>query len=102
MLHAVAVGSVAPGPDAVPKFGVGPKRQELMFAQSVLLADIVVLVASFFVAYLVRTQLWYGGMLPLRGFVWCWASSLCSGRRWRAPSVSPTRRPTCGRAACSC
>ena len=41
-----------------------------MFAQSVLLADIVVLVASFFVAYLMRTQLWYGGMLPLREFVW--------------------------------
>jgi len=70
MLHAVAVGGVAPGPDAVPKFGVGPKRQELMFAQSVLLADIVVLVASFFVAYLMRTQLWFGGMLPLREFVW--------------------------------
>ena len=30
----------------------------------------VVLVASFFVAYLMRTQLWYGGMLPLREFVW--------------------------------
>ena len=71
MLHAVDVGSVRPGAAAVPKFGVGPKRQELMFAQSVLLADIGVLVASFFVAYLMRTRLWwYGGMLPLREFVW--------------------------------
>ena len=70
MLHAVDVGTIRPGAGAVPKFGVGPKRQELMFAQSVLLADIGVLVASFFVAYLVRTQLWYGGMLPLREFVW--------------------------------
>jgi len=71
MLHAVDVGSVRPGVAALPKFGVGPKRQELMFAQSVLLADIGVLVASFFVAYLMRTRLWwYGGMLPLREFVW--------------------------------
>ena len=70
MLHAVDVGRARPGAGAVPKFGVGPKRQELMFAQSVLLADIGVLVASFFVAYLIRTQLWYGGMLPLREFVW--------------------------------
>jgi exopolysaccharide biosynthesis polyprenyl glycosylphosphotransferase len=55
----------------VPKFGVGPKRQELLFAQSVLVADIGVLVASFFAAYLLRTQLrWHHELLPLREFVW--------------------------------
>jgi exopolysaccharide biosynthesis polyprenyl glycosylphosphotransferase len=71
MLHAVDFAGVRSAAAAFPTFGVGPKRQELMFAQSVLLADLAVLISSFFVAYLVRTQLWwYSGMLPLREFVW--------------------------------
>ena len=71
MPHAVAAGNLRSAAAAVPRFGVGPKRQELMFAQSVLLSDLVVLVASFFAAYLLRTRvMWYGEMLPLREFIW--------------------------------
>ena len=36
-LRAVEVGTARSAAAAVPKFGVGPKRQELLFAQSVLL-----------------------------------------------------------------
>jgi exopolysaccharide biosynthesis polyprenyl glycosylphosphotransferase len=71
MPQAVAASNLRSAAAAVPRFGVGPKRQELMFAQSVLLSDLVVLVASFFAAYLLRTRvMWYGEMLPLREFIW--------------------------------
>ena len=71
MLHAVDFAGVHSAAAAVPTFGVGPKRQELLFAQSVLLADLAVLISSFFVAYLLRMRLpWYGELLPLREFVW--------------------------------
>jgi exopolysaccharide biosynthesis polyprenyl glycosylphosphotransferase len=71
MLHAVDLGRVRSGAVAIPQFGVGPKRQEMLFAQSVILADLSVLIASFFVAYLLRTRLsWYSELLPLREFVW--------------------------------
>jgi len=70
-LRAVEVGTARSAAAAVPKFGVGPKRQELLFAQSVLLGDLGVLVASFFLAYLLRTRLWWTSeLLPLREFVW--------------------------------
>src|SRR6185369_6367413 len=71
VLHAVDLGRVRSGRVAMPKFGIGPKRQEMLFAQSVILADLGVLVASFFIAYLLRTRLWrYSELLPLREFVW--------------------------------
>jgi exopolysaccharide biosynthesis polyprenyl glycosylphosphotransferase len=71
MLHAVDFARVPSAAVAVPTFGVGPKRQELLFAQSVLLADLAVLILSFFVAYLLRMRFsWYGELLPLREFVW--------------------------------
>ena len=71
LLRAVEAGSARAAAAAVPKFGVGPKRQELLFAQSVLLADLGVLVASFFLAYVLRTQAWWSSeLLPLREFVW--------------------------------
>jgi exopolysaccharide biosynthesis polyprenyl glycosylphosphotransferase len=70
-LRAVEAGTARSAAAAVPKFGVGPKRQELLFAQSVLLADLGVLIASFFLAYLLRTRLWWTSeLLPLREFVW--------------------------------
>ena len=70
-LRAVEAGTARAAAAAVPKFGVGPKRQELLFAQSVLFADLGVLVASFFLAYLLRTRLWWTSeLLPLREFVW--------------------------------
>lgn len=62
-----ALGRSAPKSTA----GVGPKRQEAAFAQMVLVADIGVLIASFFVAYSLRARLvWPGELLPLREFVW--------------------------------
>ena len=70
-LRAVEAGTARSVAAAVPKFGVGPKRQELLFAQSVLLADLGTLIASFFLAYLLRTRLWWTSeLLPLREFVW--------------------------------
>ena len=51
--------------------GVGPKRQEALFANAVLVADICVLVASFFLAYGLRARfVWSGELLPLQEFVW--------------------------------
>src|SRR4051794_24891767 len=50
--------------------GVGPKRQEALFAQKVFAADVSVLVLSFFTAYAIRQSLWYGELLPLREFAW--------------------------------
>lgn len=50
---------------------VWPKRQEAMFAHAVLVADIAVLAASFFAAYVLRGRFaWYGELLPLQEFVW--------------------------------
>lgn len=69
LLHAVdRVGTRTDAASSVQ--GVGPKRQETLFAQSVLGADISVLVLSFFVAYALRDQFWYGQLFPLREFVW--------------------------------
>ncbi len=58
-------------PEALFAASVGPKRQEALFAQAVLVSDVAVLVASFFLAYLFRARLaWYGELLPLEQFVW--------------------------------
>jgi exopolysaccharide biosynthesis polyprenyl glycosylphosphotransferase len=72
MLHKVQVVGVVPEPAAeIAGSRVGPKRQEALFAQVVVVLDVVVLVASFFLAYALRDRfIWYGELLPLRDHLW--------------------------------
>jgi exopolysaccharide biosynthesis polyprenyl glycosylphosphotransferase len=67
-----AVDRVGPRPEgqSARQAGVGPKRQDSLFEQWVVAADVAALVLSFFAAFEMRDRFGYGQLLPLREFVW--------------------------------
>src|SRR4051794_30578962 len=49
---------------------VGPRRQERVFEHVVTALDAIVLVIGFGLAYLIRSGMRYGALLPLADYLW--------------------------------